>query len=110
MPATLDAAATAIASTPRRALVERLTAGPAPVTELAELLGISVPATLKHVDRLVAGGIARRAKTGRVVTVTLVPGSLDALVEWATRTHLFWTNQLDRYGSHLSDTEEGITR
>lgn len=110
MPATLDAAASAIASAPRRALVERLAVGPAPVTELADLLGISVPAALKHVDRLVAGGLARRTKTGRVVTVTLVAGSLDGLVEWATRTQLFWSNHLDRYASHLGEPEEGTIR
>lgn len=110
MPITLDAAAAAIASEPRRALVDRLSAGPAPVSELADLLGISVPATLKHVDRLVDGGIATRTKTGRVVTVTLVPGSLDALVEWATRTRLFWANHLDRYASHLVDHERASTR
>lgn len=105
----LDAAARAIASAPRRTIVDWLALGPAPVSELAGLLEISVPATLKHVDRLVEGGIATRTKTGRVVTVTLVPGSLDALVEWATRTRLFWSNHLDRYASHLRDTEERTT-
>lgn len=110
MPDTLDVAAAAIASAPRRAIVERLTEGPAGVTELAELLGISVPAALKHVDRLVDGGITRRRKTGRVVVVTLVPGSLDALVEWATRTRLFWTHHLDRYATYLGAAEEGTSR
>lgn len=98
----LDAAATAIASQPRRRVVERLAEAPATVTELAALLGVSVPAALKHVDRLVEGGIATRTKTGRVVTVTLVTGSLDGLVEWATRTRLFWGNHLERYAAHLS--------
>lgn len=98
---TLDAVATAIASEPRRRLVERLANGPATVTELAALLEVSVPAVLKHVDRLIEGGIAARAKNGRVVTVSLVPGSLEELVEWATRTRLFWGNHLDRYAAHL---------
>lgn len=104
----LDAVANAIASEPRRRLVDRLASGPATITELADLLGVSVPAALKHVDRLVEGGLAARTKTGRVVTVTLVPGSLDALVEWATRTRLFWGNHLDRYATHL-DTDRRST-
>lgn len=102
---TLDATATAIASAPRRAILERLAAaGSASVTELADLLGVSVPATLKHVDHLVRGGVITRSKTGRVVTVALVPGSLDELVAWATRTRLFWSNHLDRYAAHLAAT------
>jgi hypothetical protein len=36
-----------------------------------------------------------------VVTVTLVPGSLHGLIEWATRTRLFWTNHLAAYAAHL---------
>lgn len=103
MSTVLDNTAAAIASGPRRRVVERLAGGPATVTELAELLAISVPATLKHIDRLVAAGLATRSKSGRVVTVALVPGSLDALVEWATRTRLFWANHLDRYAAHLTD-------
>lgn len=98
----LDAVASAIASQPRRRVVERLARGPATVTDLADLLEVSVPAALKHVDRLVDGGIVTRVKNGRVVTVTLVRGSLDPLVEWAARTRLFWGNHLDRYAAHLS--------
>ncbi|WP_420111062.1 ArsR/SmtB family transcription factor [Pseudactinotalea sp.] len=106
MPATLDSAAAAIASAPRRLIVERLATGSASITELADLVEVSVPAALKHVDRLVDGGLVTRVKRGRVVTVSLVPGSLDALVEWATRTRLFWANHLDRYAAHLSTQPE----
>jgi DNA-binding transcriptional ArsR family regulator len=97
----LDAAAAAIASEPRRRIVERLATGPASVTDLAAHLGVSLPAVLKHVERLVDGGLVTRRKDGRVVTVRLVPGSLEDLGEWATRTRLFWTNHLDRYTAHL---------
>ncbi|WP_156252531.1 ArsR/SmtB family transcription factor [Pseudactinotalea terrae] len=102
MPAiSLDATAAAIASEPRRRIVERLATGPASVTDLAAHLSVSVPAVLKHLDRLVDGGLVTRVKDGRVVTVSLVPGSLEMLVEWATRTRLFWANHLDRYAAHL---------
>lgn len=104
MPAiSLGATAAAIASEPRRRIVERLATGPASVTDLADHLDVSVPAVLKHVDRLVEGGLVTRRKNGRVVTVALIPGSLEALVEWASRTRLFWSNHLDRYAAHLSN-------
>ena len=100
----LDAAAGAIASEPRRRVVELLASGPASVSDLADHLGISVPATMRHLDRLDEAGLVRRSKSGRVVTVTLVPGSLEPLQEWALRTRLFWGNHLDRYAEHLSTT------
>lgn len=107
--ATLDTAAAAIASGPRRAILERLAGGPATISELAAELAVTVPGALKHVDRLAAAGIVTRSKHGRVVTVTLVPGSLDALAEWATRTRLFWANHLDRYVAHLGGSPSSPT-
>lgn len=97
----IDAAATAIAHASRRTVVERLVTGPATVSELAALLEVSLPATLKHLDRLEEGGVVQRSKHGRVVTVTLVPGALEPLGEWAARTRLFWSHHLDRYAAHL---------
>ena len=98
----LDAAAGAIASEPRRRVVEHLADGPATVSALAELLGMSVPGAMRHLDRLEEAGIVHRTKAGRVVTVELVPGSLDPLATWALEHRLFWGNHLDRLAGHLA--------
>ncbi|UFU01948.1 metalloregulator ArsR/SmtB family transcription factor [Ruania suaedae] len=108
--ALLDPAATAIANEARRRMLDRLAAGPATVTELAEILGISGPAVLRHLDRLTEGGLVTRTKSGRSVTVEIVPGSLDALVMWATSTRLFWSNHLDRFAAHMNSTTSGKDR
>lgn len=103
----LDAAATAIANPARRLVIEHLAAGPTSVSTLAELLDVTLPAMLKQLGVLERAGIVTRHKTGRVVTVELVPGSLAPLQEWALRTHLFWTGQLDRFAAHLEQPHTG---
>lgn len=105
--AALDAAATAIANPTRRQLIEHLATGPTSVSTLAELLEVTLPAVLKQLGILERAGIVARHKTGRVVTVALVPGSLAPLQEWALRSHLFWTGHLDRFAAHVSPTRPG---
>ncbi len=103
----LDDAAAAIASAPRRALIDRLARGSASMTELAAELELSLPAIDKHLRRLERAGIVVKTKNGRTTRVSLQPGSLMALAIWAMRTRLMWSNTLDRFAAHLDDTEEG---
>lgn len=102
--AALDAAATAIANPTRRRLIELLTNGPTSVSTLAELLDVTLPAVLKQLSVLERAGIVSRHKTGRVVTVELIPGSLAPLQEWALQTRLFWTGHLDRFAAHIEQS------
>lgn len=107
----LDAAATAIANPARRLVIEHLAAGPTSVSTLAELLDVTLPAMLKQLGILERAGIVTRHKAGRVVTVELIEGSLAPLQEWALRSHLFWSGQLDRFANHLDQTHsEGDQR
>lgn len=105
----LDATATAIASAPRRAIIERLALGPASMSELATELSVTLPAVDKHLGVLLDGGLVTKSKRGRSTTVRLNPGSLQELATWAMSTRLMWTNLLDRFEEHLSDPadEEG---
>ncbi|WP_281965905.1 ArsR/SmtB family transcription factor [Serinicoccus marinus] len=100
---TLEAAAAAVASEPRRRLLERLAEGPATVSDLADHVGMSLPTVLRHLERLEDGGLVSRSKRGRTVHVRLVPGALEPLAQWAMRTRLFWGNHLDRYAAHLGE-------
>lgn len=101
----LDAAAHAIASAPRRAIIERLATGPASMSELADELGVTLPAVDKHLHVLLDGGLVTKAKQGRTTTVRLNPGSLEDLAAWAMGTHLMWSNMLDRFEQHVIDRE-----
>ncbi len=101
----VDAAAHAIASAPRRAIVDRLTAGPASMSELADTLGVTLPAVDKHLKALVAGGLVTKGKRGRTTVVELRPGGLDELATWAMSTRLMWSSLLGRFEQHLEEQE-----
>ncbi len=58
----VDAVAHAIASAPRRAIVDRLAQGPASMTQLAEVLGVTLPAVDKHLRVLLDAGMVTKRK------------------------------------------------
>jgi DNA-binding transcriptional ArsR family regulator len=104
----LDAVATAVASRPRRSIIERLAEGEASMSDLADRLEVTLPAVDKHLRVLVEAGVVTKGKTGRTTSVRLVPGSLEELATWAMSTRLMWSHALDRLEQHLSDdSQEG---
>jgi DNA-binding transcriptional ArsR family regulator len=102
----LDDVASAIASAPRRAIIERLAEGDASMSVLADHLALTLPAVDKHLRVLVDAGVVTKGKTGRTTSVRLLPGSLEELATWAMSTRLMWGNALDRLEQHLSANEE----
>ncbi len=100
----LDRVAHAIASEPRRAILDCLAEGEASMSHLATRLGVSLPAVDKHLGVLADAGVVTKSKTGRTTRVRLVPGSLDGLATWAMSTRLMWSNALDRLEHHLEET------
>ena len=110
MKSQLEGVTYAVASAPRRAIIERLAEGQASMSDLAEHLGLTLPAVDKHLRVLLAAGVVTKDKTGRTTSVRLVVGSLEPLATWAMSTRLMWSNALGRLEQHLStdrsDTEE----
>jgi DNA-binding transcriptional ArsR family regulator len=98
----LDAAAAAVASAPRRSIIERLGEGEASMSDLADRLGVTLPAVDKHLRVLLGAGVVTKEKAGRTTSVQLVPGSLEELATWAMSTRLMWTHALDRLEQHLA--------
>ena len=98
----LDDLATAVASAPRRAIIERLAVGETSMSVLADHLAVTLPAVDKHLRVLLDAGVVRKEKTGRTTSVRLVPGSLEELGTWAMGTRLMWGHALDRLEQHLS--------
>ena len=66
--AALDLMFQALADPSRRVMVERLTRGPASVSELAKPLAMSLPAVVQHLQVLESSGLVRSEKVGRVRT------------------------------------------
>ena len=105
----LDAVATAVASAPRRSIIERLAEGDASMSDLAERLEVTLPAVDKHLRVLLDAGVVSKEKVGRTTSVHLVPGSLEELATWAMSTRLMWAHALDRLEHHVAmgPVEEG---
>jgi DNA-binding transcriptional ArsR family regulator len=70
----------------RRAVLGRLSAGPAPVSELARPFSIALPSFTQHLDVLERCGLVRSRKVGRVRTYRLVPQPLSPLANEISRS------------------------
>jgi DNA-binding transcriptional ArsR family regulator len=102
----LDRLFQALADPARRAIVERLSRGPAPVSELARPLPMSLPAAMQHLGVLEAAGLVRSEKIGRVRTCAIEPGALSQAEQWINARRIEWERRLDRLGDYLKTLEE----
>jgi DNA-binding transcriptional ArsR family regulator len=105
----LDRLFHALADPARRAMVERLAHGPAPVSELARPLPMSLPSAMQHLGVLEAAGLVRSEKVGRVRTCAIQPGALSQAEHWINARRIEWEHRLDRLGDYLQTlkAEEG---
>ena len=101
-PAALDRMFQALADPARRGMVERLSRGPASVSELAGPLAMSLPAVMQHLQVLEAGGLVRSQKLGRVRTCQIEPGALQLAERWINERRTTWERRFDRLGAYLA--------
>src|ERR1700759_3387468 len=97
----LDRLFHALADPARRAMVERLTFGPAPVSELARPLPMSLPAAMQHLGVLEEAGLVRWEKVGRVRPCSVEPQALRLAGGWIDQRRIEWERRLDRLGDYL---------
>lgn len=88
--ANLDPVFRALWDPTRRAVVHRLGAGPATVSDLAEPHDMGLPAFLKPIGVLEAVGLIDTAKSGRVRTCTLNEARLGAAEIWVRAQRDLW--------------------
>jgi DNA-binding transcriptional ArsR family regulator len=106
----LDRLFHALADPARRAMVERLTRGPAPMGELAQPLPMSLSAAMQHFGVLEAAGLVRSEKVGRVRICAMEPQALSQAGQWIDARRVEWEQRLDRLGDYLKTLEnEGGT-
>jgi DNA-binding transcriptional ArsR family regulator len=98
----LDRMFHALADPARRAMVERLSRGPAPVSELARPLPMSLPSVMQHLGVLEAAGLVRTQKVGRVRTCAIEPAGLSLAEQWINARRIEWERRLDRLGDYLA--------
>ncbi|EKS36959.1 MAG: DNA-binding transcriptional ArsR family regulator [Afipia broomeae] len=98
----------ALADPTRRAVLAKLTSGPATVSDLAQPFSMALPTFLQHLKVLEECGLVRSKKVGRVRTCQLKPRPLEEAQDWLGAQRTLWTrrlDQLDDYLRHLNATE-----
>jgi DNA-binding transcriptional ArsR family regulator len=105
--ADLDRVFHALADPGRRLMLERLSRGPASVSELGEPLAMSLAAVVQHVQVLEASGLVLSQKTGRTRTCTINPMALNSAESWIAERRALWERRLDRLGDYLADAGGG---
>ena len=87
-------------------MVQRLSRGPASVSELAQPLAMSLPAVVQHLQVLEESGLVLSRKTGRVRTCKLETTALRRAEGWISGRRAAWERRLDRLGAFLAETDE----
>jgi DNA-binding transcriptional ArsR family regulator len=103
--ADLDILLRALADPARRMMIERLARGPAPVSELARPLPMSLPAAMHHLGILEAAGLVRSKKDGRVRTCAIEPQALTRLEQWLGARRIEWDQRIDRLDDYVKTLE-----
>jgi DNA-binding transcriptional ArsR family regulator len=97
----IDRVFQALGDPTRRAMMERLSAGPVSVSRLAEPFGMSLAAVVQHLQILEESGLVRTEKVGRVRTCSIDPRGLALAANWIGERRSIWETRLDRLGDLL---------
>lgn len=99
--ANLDRLFHALSDPTRRAVVERLRHGPAPVTTLAEPFAMALPSFLKHLTVLEAAGLIATDKQGRTRHCRLADGALVPVSAWMADQRALWEGRTERLAAFV---------
>jgi DNA-binding transcriptional ArsR family regulator len=102
----LDRSFAALADPVRRAMIARLSRGPATVNELAEPFPITKQAVSRHIQVLEAAGLISRTRDGQRRPCHLVPAALEALTSWIDEYRLETERRFRRMDALLRTVKE----
>jgi len=102
----LDGIFGALSDATRRAVLERLCAGPAAVGEMAQAFDMALPSFTQHLHVLEGCGLVESRKDGRVRTYRLTPAPLRSAERWMTDRRRLWETRLDQLDRYLQTMKE----
>jgi DNA-binding transcriptional ArsR family regulator len=105
----LDTVFHALADPTRRAVVQRLTRGPASMSDLARPFRMALPSFAQHLSVLERCGLVRSHKRGRVRTFRLESKRLREAEDWLNTQRTHWTQRLDQLDRFLTRNPEKST-
>jgi DNA-binding transcriptional ArsR family regulator len=96
----------ALSNPTRRKVVERLSAGPATVSELAAPFDMQLPSFVQHLSVLEQSRLVKSKKRGRVRTYELAPERFKVVDDWLTERRKLWEARLDRFDEYVKQLKE----
>lgn len=106
----IDTSLRALAEPTRRAIVDRLSLGPASVSDLAAPFQMTLAAVVQHLQVLEESGLIVSQKVGRVRTCRLEPKGLDLLAGWVAERRALMERRFDRLGALLAEEDAAATQ
>jgi len=97
----LDRIFHALSDPTRRAVLDRLTQGPASVSELAAPFGTTLAAIVQHIQVLEASGLIFTEKIGRTRTCCVSPDAIASAERWLSERRKLWEARLDRMEAYV---------
>jgi DNA-binding transcriptional ArsR family regulator len=98
----------ALANPTRRKVLERLSVGPATVSELAAHFDMQLPSFVQHLSLLEESRLVKSKKRGRVRTYEIAPERFEVVEDWLIARRRLWEarfDRLDRYVKQLKEKE-----
>jgi DNA-binding transcriptional ArsR family regulator len=102
----LDRILGAVSDPTRRAILDRLSRGPARISDLAQPFSMSLTGFCKHVRVLEEARLVRRTRRGRDNTLALSPQPLRDASRWFLKYEQFWNTRLDRLEQFFAKQKE----
>ena len=104
--AAADAVFHALSNPTRRKVLERLSVGPATVSELAEPFDMQLPSFVQHLGVLEQSRLVKSRKRGRVRTYEIAPERFKVVDDWLTARRQEWEARLDRFDQYVKHLKE----
>ena len=104
--ATTDEVFHALSNPTRRKVLERLSVGPATVSELAAPFDMQLPSFVQHLSVLEESRLVTSTKRGRVRTYEIAPERLKVAEDWLTARRQLWEARLDQFDRYVTQLKE----
>ena len=96
----------ALSNPTRRKVLERLSIGPATVSELAAPFDMQLPSFVQHLGVLEQSRLVKSKKRGRVRTYEIAPERFKAAEDWLATRRAQWESRLDRFDRYVKQLKE----
>jgi len=100
----------ALSNSTRRKILERLSVGPATVSDLAAPFDMKLPSFVQHLSVLEESRLVKSKKRGRVRTYEIAPDRFKVAEDWLTERRQMWESRLDRFDAYVKHLKQKESR